>query len=82
MAAIRSEQSLAQSRPTLMDLSRRPISTPYGYLRAVNLLVSWLPSVPRPAVAALIERLIEKLDELDGDSDLECDGCDEEISLI
>jgi len=40
--------------------------------------VDWLPAyllaLPRPALAILTERLIERMDELDGDPDLEPNG--------
>lgn len=34
-------------------------------------LLRTLPSLPRPLLARLTERMIERLDEMDGDTDLE-----------
>ena len=36
-------------------------------------------SLPRHAVAMIVERLIDHLDQLDGDTDLECCGDDEDV---
>lgn len=33
-----------------------------------------IPSLPRPVLARLTVRLIERMDELDGDTDLEMNG--------
>ena len=35
----------------------------------LDLLLSTIPSLPRPLLARLTERLVERLDELDGDAD-------------
>jgi hypothetical protein len=41
-------------------------------------LLAVLPSLPRPLLARLTARLIDRLDELDGDPDLECPN-DEDV---
>jgi hypothetical protein len=37
----------------------------------VEALLSIIPSLPRPALDHLIERMIDRLDQMDGDPDLE-----------
>ena len=39
----------------------------------LNLLLSTLPSLPRPMLARLVTAAIDQMDELDGDADLEDD---------
>ena len=40
-------------------------------LRSESELLALIPSLPRPVLARLTNRLIDRMDELDGDSDLE-----------
>lgn len=40
----------------------------------LDLLLSMIPSLPRPALDRLVERAIAHLDERDGNSDLELNG--------
>lgn len=39
-----------------------------------------IPSLPRPLLARLTEKMIERLDQLDGDADAELDGDEEDSS--
>lgn len=54
-------------------MATRPAPQPLDALLAV------LPSMPRPILTRLTARLIERLDELDGDPDLEETGDREAI---
>lgn len=45
----------------------------------LDVLLSALPSLPRPLLARLATRLIDRLDEMDGDADLE-EGNDLELT--
>ena len=47
-----------------------------GGAQALPTLLSVIPSLPRPVLARLTARMIERLDELDGDPDLEDDDED------
>jgi hypothetical protein len=40
----------------------------------LDVLLSSIPSLPRPALDRLAQRAIDRLDELDGDPDLELNG--------
>lgn len=40
----------------------------------LDLLLSTLPSLPRAALNRLVERAIDRMDELDGDTDIEANG--------
>jgi hypothetical protein len=40
----------------------------------IDLLLSSIPSLPRPALARLVERAIDHMDQQDGDADLEPNG--------
>ena len=60
-------------------MATRPIST--------EQMLAAIPSLPRPMLARLVDHMIDRLDELDGDPDLEENGdreavdereCDEE----
>lgn len=42
----------------------------------LDLLLTYLPSLPRPILSRLTARMIDRLDELDGDPDLEEDNED------
>jgi len=39
-------------------------------------MLATIPSLPRPVLARLVARMIDRLDELDGDTDLEPDNDD------
>ena len=55
------------------------LSIRYGAAAALPLdvLLSMIPSLPRAALSRLTERAIDRLDEIDGDPDLEPDDDDE-----
>jgi len=40
-------------------------------LRSASFLLAIMPSLPRAALARLTERMIDRMDEIDGDRDLE-----------
>ena len=44
----------------------------------LNVLLATIPSLPRPILARLTARMIDRLDEIDGDPDLEPDDHDED----
>jgi len=41
-------------------------------------MLAAIPSLPRPVLSRLVQQLIDRLDDLDGDADLEPDDDDEE----
>ena len=43
-------------------------------------MLATIPSLPRPILARLVARMIERLDEQDGDPDLEDDDADTSIT--
>jgi hypothetical protein len=43
-----------------------------------HIALSLIPSLPRPALERLVQRLIDGLDDMDPDSDLEPDGDEED----
>lgn len=49
------------------------ISTGGARALPVDLLLSAIPSLPRPALARLVDRAIEQMDDDDGDPDYEED---------
>ena len=49
---------------------RRPWSRPND-LAATNALLALIPSLPRAALARITTRMIDRMDEIDGDPDLE-----------
>ncbi|MBX9620304.1 MAG: hypothetical protein A4S12_07595 [Proteobacteria bacterium SG_bin5] len=62
---------------------RRPRHRPWATgidTSVIALLFGAIPSLPRPVLARLTERLIDRLDELDGDADLESRTEDDEDS--
>ena len=44
---------------------------PQKDLNSAATLLAIIPSLPRPALARLTERLVDRMDEIDGDPDLE-----------
>lgn len=52
-------------------MASRPIST--------EQMLAAIPSLPRPMLARLVDHLIDRLDELDGDPDLEDNGDTEAV---
>jgi len=46
----------------------------------LDALLSALPSLPRPVLRRIAERAIERLDEIDGDADLEDDDPPEDTN--
>ena len=48
----------------------------YGQAKAlpIDVLLTAIPSLPRPALARLVDRAIEHMDQQDGDAELEPDG--------
>ena len=55
---------------------RRPDPRPHPV--AISTLLASLPSLPRPILSRLTLRMIERLDELDGDPDVEANGDEED----
>ena len=51
---------------------RRPDPRPHPV--TISAVLASLPSLPRPILSRLTMRMIERLDELDGDSDVEANG--------
>lgn len=45
----------------------------------IDILLSAIPTLPRPILSRLTARLIDRLDEIDGDCDLEDDDADESV---
>lgn len=43
-------------------------------LEDISRMLSAIPSLPRPVLARLTDEMIQRLDEIDGDSDLELNG--------
>jgi hypothetical protein len=41
-------------------------------------MLATIPSLPRPLLGRLVTRMIDRMDELDGDADLETTGEDDE----
>lgn len=54
----------SQYPPSIGCVSALPLAT----------ALSVIPSLPRPLLARLVERAIERLDEIDGDEDVELNG--------
>ena len=48
-----------------------------GGASALPILLATLPSLPRPILARLTARMIDRMDELDGDDDLEVDDAED-----
>src|SRR4051794_31486742 len=71
VAPLRRKASEMASRAHNGGASTPPIAAPLGVLLAA------IPSLPRPILARLTARLIDRLDEIDGDENLE-DGGDAE----
>lgn len=46
----------------------------------LDTLLGVIPSLPRPILGRLVERAIERLDEIDGDADLEDDDPPEDTN--
>lgn len=44
----------------------------------IEAVLSAIPQLPRPALNRLVARMIDRLDEMDGDLDLEPDADDED----
>lgn len=55
-------------------MATKPLPSP----APLDLLLAAIPSLPRPFLARLTARLIDRLDEVDGDPDLEPDDFDED----
>ena len=51
---------------------RRPDPRPHPV--TISAVLASIPSLPRPILSRLTLRMIERLDELDGDSDIEANG--------
>lgn len=47
---------------------------PNGRTEPLSVALSVIPSLPRPLLARLVERAMERLDEIDGDPDVELNG--------
>jgi hypothetical protein len=58
------------------------LSLRYGASAAlpIEALLSMIPSLPRAALDRLTARMIDRLDEIDGDADLEDDDDDEDLA--
>jgi hypothetical protein len=52
-----------------------------GASAPLDLMLASIPSLPRPLLSRLVHRMIERLDNLDGDSDLELAGDETDGSL-
>ena len=48
---------------------------------SLDAALAMLPSLPRPLLSRLVARAIERLDEIDGDTDVEPDGDEEDGSF-
>lgn len=46
----------------------------------LDLALDVIPSLPRPLLARMVARMIDRLDELDGDTDLEPNGDEQDHS--
>ncbi|USI78722.1 hypothetical protein [Sphingopyxis sp. USTB-05] len=46
----------------------------------LDLALDIIPSLPRPLLARMVARMIDRLDELDGDTDLEPNGDEQDHS--
>lgn len=44
----------------------------------LDVLLSAIPSLPRPVLARLTERMIDRMDEIDPDADVEANGDEED----
>lgn len=44
----------------------------------IDALLSAIPQLPRPALNRLVARMIDRLDDMDGDADLEPEADDED----
>ena len=46
----------------------------------LDLILDAIPSLPRPLLARMVQRLIDRIDEMDGDTDVEANGDEEDGS--
>lgn len=46
----------------------------------LDLILDAIPSLPRPLLARMVQRMIDRIDELDGDTDVEPNGDEEDGS--